>query len=159
MEAHPRFGLYHFPSFCVCFWYSFIRCIIKLYGEFLSEKKFYDFKISICMFENCLLYILLSYNSHIIKFTILKSTIQWFLVFTRSNNHCAVLCLVAQSCPTLCDPMDCSPPGSSVHGDSLGVNPGVDCYAVLRGSSYPRIEPRSPTFQRILYHLSHQGSP
>ena len=23
-----------------------------------------------------------------------------------------VLCLVAQSCPTLCDPMDCSPPGS-----------------------------------------------
>ena len=24
--------------------------------------------------------------------------------------------LVAQPCPTLCDPMDCSPPGSSVHG-------------------------------------------
>ena len=24
--------------------------------------------------------------------------------------------LVPQSCPTLCDPMDCSPPGSSVHG-------------------------------------------
>ena len=23
---------------------------------------------------------------------------------------------VAQSCPTLCDPMNCSPPGSSVHG-------------------------------------------
>jgi len=23
---------------------------------------------------------------------------------------------VAQSCPTLCDPVDCSPPGSSVHG-------------------------------------------
>ena len=26
--------------------------------------------------------------------------------------------LVAQSCPTLCDPMDCSPPGSSVRGIS-----------------------------------------
>ena len=25
-------------------------------------------------------------------------------------------CAVAQSCPTLCNPMDCSPPGSSVHG-------------------------------------------
>ena len=25
-------------------------------------------------------------------------------------------CLVAQSCLTLCDPMDCSPPGSSAHG-------------------------------------------
>ena len=29
---------------------------------------------------------------------------------------CAVLCLVSQSCLTLRDPMDCSPPGSSVHG-------------------------------------------
>ena len=28
----------------------------------------------------------------------------------------AVLCLVAQLCLTLCDPMDCSPPGSSVSG-------------------------------------------
>ena len=26
-------------------------------------------------------------------------------------------CLVAQSCPTLCNPVDCSLPGSSVHGD------------------------------------------
>ena len=26
------------------------------------------------------------------------------------------ICLVAQSCPTLCHPMDCSPPGTSVHG-------------------------------------------
>ena len=25
-------------------------------------------------------------------------------------------CLVAQSCPTLCDPVDCNPPGSSIHG-------------------------------------------
>ena len=25
-------------------------------------------------------------------------------------------CLVTQSCQALCDPMDCSPPGSSVHG-------------------------------------------
>ena len=28
------------------------------------------------------------------------------------------VCLVAQSCLTLCNPMDCSPPGSSVHGIS-----------------------------------------
>ena len=26
------------------------------------------------------------------------------------------MCLVTQLCPTLCDPIDCSPPGSSVHG-------------------------------------------
>ena len=29
--------------------------------------------------------------------------------------------------------MDCSPPGSSVHGDSPGKNTGVDCYALLQG--------------------------
>ena len=28
---------------------------------------------------------------------------------------CCFCCLVTQSCPTLCDPMDCSPPGSSFH--------------------------------------------
>ena len=33
------------------------------------------------------------------------------------GQHCCC-CLVAQSCPTLLDPMDCSPPGSSVHGIS-----------------------------------------
>ena len=43
-----------------------------------------------------------------------------------------VLCLVAQSCPTLCDPMDCSLPGSSVHGDSPGKNTGVGCNAFLQ---------------------------
>ena len=29
---------------------------------------------------------------------------------------CVFVCVCAQSCLTLCDPMDCSPPGSSVHG-------------------------------------------
>ena len=29
---------------------------------------------------------------------------------------CVCICLAAQSCLTLCDPMDCSPPCSSVHG-------------------------------------------
>jgi len=29
---------------------------------------------------------------------------------------CVCVCVHAQLCPTLCDPMDCSRPGSSVHG-------------------------------------------
>ena len=41
--------------------------------------------------------------------------------------------LVAQACPTLCDPLDCSPPGPSVHGDSPGKNTGVGCHALLQG--------------------------
>ena len=49
-----------------------------------------------------------------------------------------------QSCPTLCDPMDCSPPGSSVHGDSPGKNTGMGCHALLRGNlCNPGIEPVS----------------
>ena len=31
------------------------------------------------------------------------------------DNACVSACSVAQPCPTLCDPMDCSLPGSSVH--------------------------------------------
>ena len=38
-----------------------------------------------------------------------------------------------QSCLTLCDAMDCSLLGSSVHGDSPGKNPGVGCCALLQG--------------------------
>ena len=38
-----------------------------------------------------------------------------------------------QSCPTLCEPMDCSPPDSSIHRDSPGKNTGVDCHAFLQG--------------------------
>ena len=37
-----------------------------------------------------------------------------------------------QSCLTLCNPTDCSPPGSSVHGDSPGKNTGVGCYFLLQ---------------------------
>ena len=43
------------------------------------------------------------------------------------------MCLVTQSCATLCDPTDCSPPGSSVHGDSPGKDTGVGCHALLQG--------------------------
>ena len=62
------------------------------------------------------------------------------------------LCLVAQSCLTLCNSMDCSPPGSSVPGDSPGKKTVVGSlshqgsprilewvsYPFSRGSSRPR---------------------
>ena len=49
------------------------------------------------------------------------------------TDMCCALCLVTQSCPTLCDLMDCSPPGSSVYGDSPDKNTGVGGCALLRG--------------------------
>ena len=70
------------------------------------------------------------------------------------------VCLVIQLCPTLCNPMGCSPPGSSVHGDSPGKNTGVGCHALLQGI-FPT-QGLNPGLLRcwwILYHLSHQGSP
>ena len=48
----------------------------------------------------------------------------------QSTCVCAKL---LQSCPTLCDPMDCSPPGSSIHGDSPGKNTRVGCHFLLQG--------------------------
>ena len=64
------------------------------------------------------------------------------------NRLFIVLCLVAQSCLTLCDPLYCRLPGSSVHGDSPGQNTGVGCHAFLQGDlPYPGIELRSPTLQ------------
>ena len=46
--------------------------------------------------------------------------------------------LVPQSCPALCDPMDCSPPGSAFHGILQGRI--LEWVAILfsRGSSQPR---------------------
>ena len=47
-------------------------------------------------------------------------------------------CLVTQSCPTLCDPMDCSPPGSSVHGILQARILQWVALPSSRGSSQPR---------------------
>ena len=54
--------------------------------------------------------------------------------------------LISQSCPALCDPMDCSPPGSSVHA---WVFPGKNNWCGLPFPSpgdlpNPGMEPMSP---------------
>ena len=52
--------------------------------------------------------------------------------------------LVANSCSTLCNPMDCSPPGSSVHGISQARILEWVAISFSRGLPDPRIEPVSP---------------
>ena len=61
---------------------------------------------------------------------------------------------VAQSCPILCDPMDCSPQNSP------GQNTGEGSLSLLQGI-FPTQGSNSglPCCRRILYQLSHQGSP
>ena len=73
--------------------------------------------------------------------------------------HAGVHAKLLQSCPTLCNPMDCSLPGSSVHGDSPGKNTGVGYHAPLQGSnlrllgllhwqagSLPLVPPQKPRY-------------
>ena len=82
-----------------------------------------------------------------------RTTIFLYLIVQRE--------LVAHVCLTLCDPMDCSLPGSSVHGILQAT--GVGSHSVLQ-----EIFPTQGLNPGILYrrqiffffnHLSHQGSP
>ena len=95
--------------------------------------------------------------------SLLFNTLSRFVIpFHPRNKAClvdAVLCLVTLLCPTLCDPMDCSLPGSSVYGDSPGKKTWVGWHFLLQG-----IFPTQGSNPGLLYcrwilcHLSHQGS-
>ena len=82
----------------------------------------------------------------------------------RGRNRCwelgtQVLCLVTQFFPTLCDAMDCIPPGSSVHGDSPGKNSGVGSLSLFQGIFLTQeLNQGLLHCRQILYQLSHQGS-
>ena len=73
---------------------------------------------------------------------------------------CAKLLL---SCPTLCDPMDCSPPGSSVHRILQARILEWVAMTSSRGSSQPRdrthVSCGSCIGRKVLYHQCHLGSP
>ena len=66
------------------------------------------------------------------------------------------VCSVAQSCPTLCDPVGCSPPGSSVHGILQTTTLEWVAISFSRGSSWSRDRARvscvSCTGRWVLYH-------
>ena len=69
---------------------------------------------------------------------------------------------IVQSCLTLCNPMDCSLPGSSVHRDSPGKNTGVGSHSFLQGIFLTQGPNLGLLYllhcRQILYHLGHQGS-
>ena len=73
--------------------------------------------------------------------------------------HC-VCVLVAQLCSTLCDPMDCSPPGFSIHWILQART--LDCglpFPFSGDLSDPGIEPRSPTLQADSLRFEPPGKP
>ena len=66
---------------------------------------------------------------------------------------------VLQLCLTLCNPMDCSLPGFSVHGILQARILEWVAISFSRGTSWPRDRTWVSLFMGRLYHLSHQGSP
>ena len=62
-----------------------------------------------------------------------------------------VLAKSLQSCPALCDPMDCSPPGSSVHGISQAKYWSGLPFPSPRDLPNPGIEPMSPALTGRLF--------
>ena len=89
----------------------------------------------------------------------------WLPVPVLSGFFLAVhMCvLVAQSCRTVCGPMDYSPPGSSVHGILQTRILEWVAVSFSRGSSQPRDRTRvsciAGRFFFFFYSLSHQESP
>ena len=73
--------------------------------------------------------------------------------------HMKVKALVTRLCLTLCDPMDCSPPGSSVHEIlQARILEWVAISLLQRIFPTERLNLALPHCRQILYHLSHQGS-
>ena len=81
------------------------------------------------------------------------------ILYLRSHQGSPSPCLlVAQSCLTLCNPMDCSPARLICPWNSLGKNTGVGCHSLLQGI-FPTqgLNPGLPHCRQILYCVSHGG--
>ena len=89
---------------------------------------------------------------------------QWYWKALESHHlpfiSCVCICVVTQSCLTFCDPMDCSPPGSSVHGISQARILEWGCHFLLQGVFLTQgLNLGLLHHRQMLYPLSHQGSP
>ena len=122
------------------------------------------FKIKLTSTKHLLMYpdiTLSDFFNHLIYHQ--NNTTEWILTLVLilgTMKLTVPLCLAAQSCLTLWDPIGCSPPDSSVYQDSPGKNTGMGCQALFQGI-FPtqELNPDLPHCRRILYCLSHQGSP
>ena len=91
---------------------------------------------------------------NIISYEVLNA--KWKLLLNDMYIH---VCLVVQLSPAVSHPMDCSLPGSSVHGILQARILEWVPFPPPGDPSHPGFEPRSPALQQTLYHLGHQGSP
>ena len=146
-----HFHYVHIPS-CVtyscCFWCDFhsYAFIILNFFQMLLQVIFYFLLIFHTPIFDCLISFLSLLKKP--KFSFFKN---------------GEMCVCAQSYLTLCDTMDCSLPGSSVHGILQARILEWVAISFSRGSSQPRdwtcISYVSYIGRCILYQLSYQGSP
>ena len=77
--------------------------------------------------------------------------------FWKSSKCQNLMHACVQSCLTLCDLMDCSPPGSSVHGIFPGKNIGVGCHFFLQEIFLTQgLNQGLPHCRQMLYCWNHQ---
>ena len=85
-----------------------------------------------------------------------SSTISLCIQMTCAQSSCSVI----RSCPTFCNPMDCSPPGSSVHGISQARVLEWVALSFFRGSSLLKDQTHIScitfTGKQIVYHYATQ---
>ena len=122
---------------------------LLIYLQFFNLSTFY-----LCIY----LYIHLFLNLSLIYVLSCMSCLS-----THASIHLSSICLGAkslQSCLTLCDLMDCSPPGSSVHGilqartlEQAAISSSTDTFPTQG------LNPSLLYCRWILYHLSLWGSP
>ena len=136
----------------------FSYCKWCCYEQTSQDSAFNSFDSEIQVLNNTIILFLIFCNRHFDlhrSYIILHShqqnrrvqfsphTCQYFFVL-----HCFS---VAKSCPTLCNPMDCSPPGFSVHGFP-GKNTAVGCHFFLQGIFPTQVSnPSLRRGRRILY--------
>ena len=77
-----------------------------------------------------------------------------FMICPLLTSTAAAVAKLLQSCLTLCDPIDGSPPGSPCPWDSPGKNTGVGCHFLLQGTkvkSEREVAQSCPTLSDPMY--------
>ena len=132
-------GSFHFPqswckSSCACWrWIPAPRgswpCAACRGGESVSN-------LAVLRVSDCGAYCLCPFTLKSLTWNVKWMNI--FLGIFQVNSSLKVKVLVAQSCPTLCDPRDCSPPGTSAQGIFQAIILEWVAVSFFRGSSWPR---------------------
>ena len=121
----------------------------------LPHKTYFAYKKSNETSKSCTIVICLDHNNHSVLalvFIVICMHIAFYLSIGgyKSPDPIRKICccfLLDQSFLTLCDPMDCSPPGSSLHGILQAKMLEYVAMPSSRGSSTPGIEPRFPALR------------